>query len=159
MIALASSTEQAERDLVRYVATVTPHFDALRTLSTQLAGFLLSVTLDPTSDAVADAPIASVEDTLKEAREGLLTVRKTDQTSHHHRHLLRALEALQLAHEAIRAHLPASRRARMASACEQPLNEAIAHLHHASRALPGVGIVDLTGACCAWHPATIGDPR
>lgn len=146
-----SADSHAEERIARYVTASRPCFEALRTVASQLAGFVLLNTIGARDDDLQEVPLHLAADALDDAVESLRALVPPVQAGHHHHHLLVAGASLRRALELGRHHLVSIRRPDMAAACEAPLREGIAHLRHAGATLPGFHLVALDHACCAFH--------
>ncbi len=149
---MQSADQYRDEGVARYLAAALPLFEMVRGVACQLAGFVLLHAAAPRSTSVEDAPLADVEERLAEAIDGIRSLAAPAEGAHHHHHLLLAAQGLRLALEGGRHHLPAGRLAGLSGAAVvAPLSEAVAHLRHASAALPGFHLVDLQQSCCAGH--------
>jgi hypothetical protein len=107
--------------------------------------------------ATPDHPMLDAARHLYEAAaEGVWRARATPRASRHHRHLLRAVEALGQAVSCTETHLPG----RDADPILVPLRAAYASLQSASRALPGFRMIAFEQGCCAIHmdPGLVNKP-
>jgi hypothetical protein len=127
-----------------YVIAAHPHFEDLRQVAAQLAG-LLVLAATGSRDSAPDHPMLSASKlALAKAADGVkrVEVPVTDSARVHHRELLHATAALELAVASADAW-PIDINAVMG-----PLRDAYAHLQRAAAALPGFQIVSFEQACC-----------
>jgi hypothetical protein len=98
-----------------------------------------------------DHPLfGTARSTLGRASDGILAAQPSARASHHHRHLLGAVEALGIALKRAQEdmHLHGMERERIDPVLE-PLQAAYRHLTFAAKALPGFEILSFDQACCA----------
>lgn len=130
-----------------YLAQVETGFDGLRALVVQLGGLLL-LELSRSRLLVQSEPLLPVLEALGENGETLRGMPVPPVCRHAHRHLLACQSAL----EDVVRQCQAGRAARPAARWR--LEDACRHLRWASDALPGLGLVNLSEACCACHPVS-----
>ena len=98
----------------------------------------------------------TARDALASAGDGIRAAPPTARATHHHRHLLDAVEALRVALRRAQEdmHLHGMERERIEPVLA-PLNAAYRHLSWAAKALPGFEVLSFDQACCApQQPAT-----
>jgi hypothetical protein len=135
---------------IQYVLETRPRFEELRQAVGQLAGMLVLAAAGAKS-VTQDHPLfATARETLGRASDGIRPARPSPRATHHHRHLLGALEALGVALRRAKEdmHLHGLERERIGPVLE-PLQAAYRHLAWAAKALPGFEIVSFDQACCA----------
>ncbi|HVY98847.1 MAG TPA: hypothetical protein VHA35_05060 [Dongiaceae bacterium] len=134
-----------------YVAAMRAPFEGLRQAEAQLAG--LMVLAAASGQAVAGHPMLEMAaEAVREASDGVRAARVPPRARHHHVHVLRALEEIEIAVAAARRCL-VRRDEKAVAAAIAPLRSAHRHLIWATGALPGFEIVALSQACCAQHAA------
>jgi hypothetical protein len=136
-----------------YIEATRPSFEHLRQVEAQLAGLLVLALAS--GQSIAGHPMLElVAEAVKEAEDGLPSIKVPAPARHHHVHLLLAMQQVALS-------LAAARRCllrdddRMIDAALVPLRSAHQHLLWATSALPGLEIVALSQACCAQHAAGV----
>jgi len=135
---------------IRYVLETRPQFEELRQAVGQLAGMLVLAAAGAKS-VTQDHPLfATARETLTRAADGIRAARPSPRAVHHHRHLLGAIETLDIALQRAKAdmHLHNLERERIEPVLA-PLQAAYRHLAWAADALPGFEIVSFDQACCA----------
>ncbi len=143
----------SEADL-RYRTEAQQPFSSMQALATQLAGLLLLAIVSPKSPAERRDPLQALGRLLDDADDQLRSLVPRDTSaSHHYRHLRAAMVALRRAHSAASDRLVLLRYAGQIGECESAVKQAIAHLRHASNALSGFALVDLS-QCCGASQAT-----
>jgi hypothetical protein len=132
-----------------YVAAAEACFGDLRRVAAQLAGLLLLQASGARSAGPDHPMVAVVAELLASARDAARSLApRTDRARHHHHHLVAAAERLSDTLASIRTGMVA--RAAVTGSTEF-LMTAWSELGHASRALPGFELVDVSQACCAQH--------
>jgi hypothetical protein len=132
-----------------YVADTRSAFDGLRQAEAQLAG--LMVLAAASGQAIAGHPMLEMAtEAVREAADGIRSVKVPRRAGHHHAHVLQALDQIQLALMAARRCLRCRDETAVAAVIA-PLRSAHQHLLWATRALPGFEVVALSQACCAQH--------
>jgi hypothetical protein len=132
--------------LARYVSEAQPLHDLLRRGLLQLSGFLLKRTIAGSRAIVDYEPIEGAREQIREAAEGLRSLRAPTGADHHRGHLLAALVALE---SALAAAL--SKTDEDGDALFHFVQEAERHLRTVGHATPGFETVDFKQACCAMH--------
>jgi hypothetical protein len=132
--------------LARYVSEAQPLHDLLRRGLIQLSGFLLKRTIAGSRAIVDYEPIEGACERIREAAEGLRSLRAPSGALHHRGHLRAALVALE---SALAAAL--SKTDENGDALFHFVQEAERHLGSVGRATPGFETVDFKQACCAKH--------
>jgi hypothetical protein len=132
--------------LARYISEAQPLHDLLRRGLIQLSGFLLKRTIAGSRAIVDYEPIESAREHIREAAEGLRTLRTPTSAAHHRGHLAAALVAIESALAAALSTTDPDGDAlfRFVQECER-------HLRAVGRATPGFEAVDFKQACCAVH--------
>lgn len=137
--------------LARYMCEAQPLHDLLRRGLIQLSGFLLKRTIAVSCTLVDYEPLEAARERIREAAEGLGSLRAPMGASHHRSHLLAALAALESAFAAA-----LSTTDRNGDALFHFVEEAQRHLRAVGRATPGFEAVDFRQACCAMHAGAAG---
>jgi len=141
---------------IRYVLKTRPLFEDLRQAVGQVAGMLVLAAAGAKT-VTQDHPLfASACETLGRVSDLIRSTQPDARAVHHHRHLLKAMEALGLAMTRGKEgmHLHGMEPERIEPVLE-PLQVAYKHLAWAAKALPGFEIVSFDQACCApQHSAT-----
>jgi hypothetical protein len=132
--------------LARYLSEVQPLHDLLRRGQIQLSGFLLKRTIAGPRAIVDYGPVEGAGEHIREAAEGLRSLRAPSGAVHHRSHLHAALVALE---SALSAAL--SKTDENGDALFHFVQESERHLRAVGRATPGFEAVDLKQACCAMH--------
>jgi hypothetical protein len=132
--------------LARYISEAQPLHDLLRRGLIQLSGFLLKRTIAGSRAIVDYEPIEGAREQIREAAEGLRSLRAPTGAVHHRGHLLAALVALE---SALAAAL--SKTDNEGDALFHFVQEAESHIRAVGRATPGFETVDFRQACCATH--------
>jgi hypothetical protein len=132
--------------LARYLCEAEPLHDCLRRGLIQLSGFLLKRTIAGRRAIVDYEPLEAARERIREAAEGLSSLRAPKGAGHHWSHLAAALAALE---RALAAAL--STADRDGDALFHFVEEAEQHLRAVGRTTPGFARVDLRQACCATH--------
>ena len=132
--------------LARYMCDAEPLHDCLRRGLIQLSGFLLKRTIAGPRAIVDYEPLEVARERIREAAEGLNSLRAPNGAAHHRSHLGAALAALE---SALAAAL--STTDRDGDALFHFVEEAERHLRAVARTAPGFETVDLRQACCAMH--------
>lgn len=132
--------------LARYMCEAEPLHDLLRRGLIQLSGFLLKRTIAGPCSIVDREPVEAARERIREAAEGLSSLRSPAGAAHHRSHLGGALAALE---GALAAAL--STTDRKGDALFHFVEEAERHLRAMGRMTPGFEIVDLRQACCAMQ--------
>jgi hypothetical protein len=149
------SDEDQSAAPLRYVVACQPVHERLRDLVTQLGGLSLMVMLRREGAFDRDTPLRRAREALSELREALRGLPVPHRAAHHHHHMFEACHAIGRAGDLL-AGDPLTRDAEAARlALSRELRSAADHLRHASRALPGFEMVDLTQSCCAAHAARL----
>lgn len=124
----------------RYILAAQKHFEDLKQVAAQLAGFLV-LQAAGSREAAPDHPmLGSAKELYANAADGLRTLPATPRSRNHHAHLLAAVGKLGTAFS---ADDPLG-----------PLQDAFAELRSASRSLPGFEMVSFEHCCC--HPGSVG---
>jgi hypothetical protein len=124
-----------------YILETRRHFEDLRQVSGQLAGFLV-LSASGANSASPDHPLLPAARELhRAAQDGVRSARPTERARMHHRALLDSAAALAQALEAAKAG--------EVDPVLIPLRAADAHLRRASRELPGFEMVAFEQGCCA----------
>ncbi len=132
--------------LARYISEAQPLHDLLRRGLIQLSGFLLKRTIAGRR-AIADyEPVEAARKRIREAAEGLRSLRAPPSAVHHRGHLVAALVALE---SAVAAAL--STTDRDGNALFHFVQESERHLRAVGRVTPGFETVDFKQACCAMQ--------
>ena len=132
--------------LARYMCEAEPLHDLLRRGLIQLSGFLLKRTIAGRRAIVDYEPLEAARERIREAAEGLRSLRAPTAAAHHRSHLDAALAALE---SALAAAL--STTDRDGDALFHFVEEAERHLRAVGRTTPGFETVDFKQACCAMH--------
>ena len=132
--------------LARYMCEAEPLHDLLRRGLIQLSGFLLKRTIAGSRAIVDYEPVESARERIREAAEGLSSLRAPMVAAHHRGHLMAALAALE---SALAAAL--STTDQDGDALFRFVQEAERHLRAVGRTTPGFETVDFRQACCAMH--------
>ena len=132
--------------LARYISEAQTLHDLLRRGLLQLSGFLLKRTIAGPRAIVDYGPVEAARERIREAAEGLRSLRAPTDAMHHRGHLTAALAALE---GALAAAL--SKADREGDALFHFVEEAERHLRAVGRATPGFEAVDFRQACCATH--------
>ena len=139
---------------IRYVLETRPHFEDLRHALGQVAGMLVLAAAGART-VTQDHPLfATARQTFARVGDGIRAARPSGRATHHHRHLLAALDALgaALGRAGEDLHLHGMGRERV-DAVLRPLQSAYGHLAWATRVLPGYELVSFSQACCAPRQA------
>ena len=136
--------------LARYLCEAQPLHDLLRRGLIQLSGFLLKRTIATRPTVVDYEPLEAALERIREAAEGLSSLRAPMGAAHHRSHLIAALSALE---RALAAAL--STTDRDGNALFHFIEEAERHLRAVGRATPGFETVDFGQACCAAHGGAV----
>jgi hypothetical protein len=134
--------------IARYMCEAQPLHDLLRRGLIQLSAFLLTRTIAGSRALVDYAPIDAARGPIREAAEGLRSLRAPTGAAHHKHHMIAALAALE---NGLAAALSATDRD--GDALLRFTEEAARHLRVVGRSAPGFEAVDLQQACCAMHGA------
>jgi hypothetical protein len=134
--------------LARYISEAQPLHDLLRRGLIQLSGFLLKRTIAGSRAIVDYEPVEAARERVREAADGLRSLRAPTNAVHHRGHLTAALAALE---SALAAAL--STTDRNGDALFHFVQESERHLRAVGRATPGFETVDFKQACCAMHAA------
>ena len=137
--------------LARYMCEAEPLHDFLRRGLIQLSGFLLKRTIAGPRAIVDYEPVEAAGQRIREAAEGLGSLRTPMWAAHHQRHMGAALVALE---SALAAAL--STTDRNGDTLFHFIEEAERHLRAVGRATPGFEAVDFRQACCATHAGVAG---
>jgi hypothetical protein len=132
--------------LARYISEAQPLHDRLRLGVIQLSGFLLKRTIAGSRGIVDYEPMEGAREQIREAADGLRSLRAPSRAVHHRDHLVAALVALE---RALAAAL--SMADEDGDALFHFIQEAERHLRAVGRATPGFEAVDFNQACCAIH--------
>lgn len=132
--------------LARYISEAQPLHDLLRRGLIQLSGFLLKRTIAGPRAIVDYEPIEATCERIREAAEGLRSLRAPTSAVHHRGHLVAALVALE---SAVAAAL--STTDRDGNALFHFVQESERHLRAVGRVTPGFETVDFKQACCAMQ--------
>jgi hypothetical protein len=132
--------------IARYFCEAEPLHDLLRRGLIQLSGFLLKRTIADRRAIVDYEPVEAPRDRIREAAEGLRSLRAPTSAIHRRSHLVAAVVALE---RGLAAALSTSDRS--SDALFHFVQEAERHLRAVGRATPGFEIVDFRQACCATH--------
>ncbi len=125
---------QIDDRTVAYIQTAQKHFEDLKQVAAQLAGFLV-LQAAGSREASPDHPmLGSAKELYANAADGLRSLRATPRSRAHHEYLLSASEKLGVA---LAADDPFA-----------PLQSAFTELRTASRALPGFEMVSFEQCCC-----------
>jgi hypothetical protein len=128
-----------------YILGTRKCFEDLRQVAAQIAGVLVLAAAGAKS-ATPDHPmLAAAAELHRAAFDQLRSVRPTECGRAHHRYLMQAAEALDIA-------LSAAQRVEVDSIL-LPVRAAYAHLQHAGDTLPGFEMVAFAQGCCAVHLA------
>jgi hypothetical protein len=120
---------------VAYVMTAQKHFEDLKQVAAQLAGFLV-LAESGSRTAVPDHPMfTSARELSCSARDGIRGARVTPRTRAHHAHLVNAAAMLDGAFSSADPL--------------QLLQSAYSELRAASKALPGFEMISFACGCCA----------
>jgi hypothetical protein len=132
--------------IARYMCEAQPLHDLLRRGLIQLSGFLLKRTIAGPRAIIDYEPVEAARERIREAAEGLRSLRAPIGAAHHRAHLTAALAALE---SALAAAL--SMTDRNGDALFHFIEEAQRHLSAVGRTTPGFEAVDFRQACCAMH--------
>jgi hypothetical protein len=132
--------------LARYVSEAQPLHDLLRRGLLQLSGFLLKRTIAGSRAIVDYEPIEGAREQIREAAEGLRSLRAPTDAVHHRGHLEAALVAIESALAAALSTTDPN-----GDALFHFVQESERHLRAVGRATPGFEAVDFKLACCAMH--------
>jgi hypothetical protein len=136
--------------LARYISQAQPLHDLLRRGLIQLSGFLLKRTIAGSRAIVDYEPVEAARERIREAADGLRSLRAPTNAVHHRNHLTAALAALE---SALAAAL--STTDRDGDALFHFVQESERHLRAVGRSTPGFETVDFKHACCAMHGAGV----
>jgi hypothetical protein len=136
--------------LARYLCEAQPLHDLLRRGLIQLSGFLLKRTIAGSRAIIDYEPVEAARHRIREAAEGLNSLRAPMGVAHHRSHLIAAVSALE---SALAAAL--STTDRDGDALFHFVEEAERHLRVVGRAMPGFEKVDFRQACCAMHDGRV----
>ena len=136
--------------LARYISEAQPLHDLLRRGLIQLSGFLLKRTIAGPRAIVYYEPVEGARERIREAAEGLRTLRAPTSAAHHRGHLAAALVAIESALAALSTTDPDG------DALFHFVQESERHLRAVGRATPGFEAVDFRQACCAMHGVGAG---
>jgi hypothetical protein len=140
--------------IARYMCEAQPLHDLLRRGLIQLSGFLLKRTIAGPRALVDYEPVEAARERIREAADGLKSLRAPMGAAHHRAHLTAALAALE---SALAAAL--SMTDRNGDALFHFIEEAQRHLSAVGRTTPGFEAVNLMQACCAMHGAAPFEAR
>lgn len=132
--------------LARYMCEAEPLHDLLRRGLIQLSGDLLKRTIAGSRAIVDYEPLDAARERIREAAEGVRSLRTPMGAAHHRSHLVGALAALE---RALAAALSATDPD--GDALFHFVEEAERHLRAVGRTTPGFEAVDFRQACCATH--------
>jgi hypothetical protein len=132
--------------LARYMCEAEPLHDLLRRGLIQLSGFLLKRTIARSRAVVDCEPLEAARERIREAADGLSSLRAPKGAAHHRGHLMATLAALE---SALAAAL--STTDQDGDALFHFVQEAERHLRAVGRTTPGFETVDFRQACCAMH--------
>jgi hypothetical protein len=136
-----------------YIEATRPPFEMLRQAEAQLAGLLVLALAS--GQAIAGHPMLElVAEVVKEAEDGLRSIKVPTSACHHHVHLLQAMQEVAHSFAAARRCLVRGDDDLIGAALA-PLRATHQHLLWATSALPGFEIVALSQACCAQHATTM----
>jgi hypothetical protein len=136
--------------LARYSCEAQPLHDLLRRGLIQLSGFLLKRTIAGRRAIVDYEPVEAARERVREAAEGVNSLRAPNEAAHHRSHLEGALAALEGALAAALSTTDPD-----GDALFHFVEEAERHLRAAGRTTPGFEAVDFRQACCAMHGAAV----
>ena len=142
--------ETLDERTIRYVLETRPHFEDLRQAIGQVAGMLVLAAAGAKT-VTQDHPLfTTAREALRSASDGIRAAQPTPRATHHHRHLMDALEGLRAALRQAQEdmHLHGMERERIEPVLA-PLNTAYRHLSWAAKALPGFEVLSFDQACCA----------
>jgi len=142
--------DRLDERTIRYVLETRPHFEELRQAIGQVAGMLVLAAAGAKT-VTQDHPLfATARGALASASDGIRAAAPTARATHHHRHLLDAVEALRVALRRAQEdmHLHGMERERIEPVLTL-LNAAYRHLSWAGKALPGFEVLSFDQACCA----------
>jgi hypothetical protein len=132
--------------LARYISEAQPLHDLLRRGLIQLSGFLLKRTIAGPRAIVDYEPVEAARERIREAAEGLRSLRAPSSAAHHRGHLAAALVAIESAlASALSTTDPDG------DALFHFVQESERHLRAVGRATPGFEAVDFKQACCAMQ--------
>lgn len=152
-MATRRAEDETDARSLPYVVACQPLHARLRDVVTQLGGLSLMTMLRREGAFDRETPLRLVRAALTETGEALGGLRVPPRAAHHHHHMSEACRAAACAADLI-ADLRLGRDAEAARRdLSRELRAATDHLRHASRALPGFEMVDLTQSCCAAHGA------
>jgi hypothetical protein len=132
--------------LARYMCEAEPLHDLLRRGLIQLSGFLLKRTIAGSRAIVDYQPLEAAPERIREAAEGLRSLRAPASAAHHRGHLAAALAALE---SSLAAAL--STTDPHGDVLFHFIQEAEQHLRAVGRTTPGFESVDFRQACCTMH--------
>ena len=132
--------------LARYICEAEPLHDLLRRGLIQLSGFLLKRTIAGRRGIVDYEPVEAARERIREAADGVSSLRAPSSAVHHRGHLVSALTALESA-----LAVAQSATDQDGDALFHFVEEAERHLRMVGRTTPGFETVDLRQACCAMH--------
>jgi hypothetical protein len=136
--------------LARYICEAQPPHDLLRRGLIQLSGFLLKRTIDSRRTVVDYEPVEAARGRIRDAADGLRSLRAPTGAAHHRSHLVAALVALE---GALAAAL--STTDKEGDALFHFVQEAERHLRTVAGMTPGFETVDFRQACCAMHDVRV----
>jgi hypothetical protein len=124
---------------VAYITAAHKHFEDLKQVAAQLAGFLV-LSASGSRSALPDHPmLISAEQLARGAADGIRTARVTPRAGSHHRHLVTASAELDNALASARKGADPLR----------SIEAAYRELRAATRALPGFEMISFERGCCA----------
>jgi hypothetical protein len=132
-----------------YVLGIRPAFELLKQAASQLAAFLILATTGSQAAGPHHPLLAEARNALQEATDGVRAAPGvTESAAHHHRHLLRAVAAMEATLSALREARWIKDRTALDPALLR-LKAGWQELHWATAALPGFEMVHLRQSCCA----------
>ena len=150
-----TDTSEIDDQTAAYVLEHRKHFEDLRQVTAQLAG-LLVLAAAGANGASPDHPLlATAEQLLHDAVDGVRHARVTPRAWQHHHCLLAAIAAAKQALAAAHTHLGRQRAPVDLDPILTPLRAGYAHLQRASDALPGFDMIAFDRGCCARSESSV----
>ena len=146
---------QIDDQTAAYVIDIGGHFEDLRLVTAQLAGLLVLAAAGANGAAPDHPLLATAEQLLHTAVDGIRHARVTVRARQHHHCLLAAIGAVKQALDAAHTQLGRQSAHVDLDPILTPLRAGYAHLQRAADALPGFDMIAFDRGCCARSEARV----
>src|SRR5580700_5640919 len=146
---------QIDDQTAAYVIDIRGHFEDLRLVTAQLAGLLVLAAAGANGAAPDHPLLATAEQLLHTAVDGIRHARVTVRARQHHHCLLAAIAAVRHALDAAHTHLGRQGAHVDLDPILTPLRAGYAHLQRASDALPGFDMIAFDRGCCVRSESSV----